>query len=98
MVICDRPNFDQCEAHAKLANLRFNIGGLLFLVPGPASRIERPRKDFAHITVPVCKAECRGSYDSSLGGEKIIFVTLYTHMRCLQVMYIISHVCVEDLG
>ena len=29
---------------------------------------------------------------------KIISAMLYTRMRCLQVMYVISHVCVADLG
>ena len=34
---------------------------------------------------------------SSLEGEKIIFVMLYTHVMCLPVMYIISHVCMPNL-
>ena len=52
----------------------------------------------AHINLSVCKVECCGSSDSSLGGEKIIFAMLYTHMRCLQVMYVVAHVCESDLG
>ena len=28
----------------------------------------------------------------------LILAMLYTHMRCLQVMYVIAHVCVADLG
>ena len=30
---------------------------------------------------------------SSLGGEKIIFVMLYTHGMCLQMVIVITHVC-----
>ena len=37
--------------------------------------------------------------DSCLGGEKTIFAMLYTHVRCLQVMYVRSclHVCTTML-
>ena len=83
-----------------LFKFEINIDGSFFLISGGASKIEHPRF-VAHIVLPVlpvCKVECCGSYSSSLGGEKIIFAMLYTHMRCLQMIYVVAHVFESDLG
>ena len=58
--------------------------------------LDYPR--FCTFNLSMCKAECCGSSDSSLGGEKIIFAMLYTHVMCLQMMYVIAHVCLADRG
>ena len=72
-----------------LFKFEINIDGSFFLISGGASKIGHPRF-VAHINLPMCKAECCGSFDSSFGGGGIIFAMLYTHMRCLQMMYVVE--------
>ena len=69
----------------------------LHVVSGPASRIVKMTfKEYAHLTIAWVHSWVSREHDPYFGGEKIIFAMLYTHVRCLQVMYVISHVCVSD--
>ena len=89
--VCDRPNLTW------VFKFEMHIDGSFLLISGGASRLHHP-KFVANVNLPMCKVECCGSSDSSLGGEKIIFAMLYTHTRCLQMMYVVAHVCESDLG
>lgn len=65
-----------------------NIDGWLQSVfrPGPSMIGESTLFSVSHVSLLCneCKVECRGSSSHLWGGEKILFVMLYTHVRCLQ--------------
>ena len=97
--IIDRPNLFKLKRMAYLTNLRHNIDDFFTcgFIPRP---IIKDCEDVLHQRW-LHTSQSHGvqswvsrELDSSLEGEKILFAILTTHTRCLQVVYVIAHVCV----
>ena len=76
---------------AYLANLREILMMLSHWFQAHHKGEKKPKRLSHTSPLPSVQSWVSRELDFSLGGEKLTFVMLYTHMECLRVMHVIAH-------